>query len=968
MRWAPSLLLWSLLGCEPFQAEPLVCGGELVDPLSDARHCGACGGNCEGVRDVEAGRCVAGSCAIARCAEGSFDRNGDPADGCEVRPKLCGGAEVDVESDVRHCGGCGRDCGALPYRPAYAGAVACEHGVCVATACAGELVERVTVEIGGHPVEVRVCGPAVECRPSDEVCNGRDDDCDGDADEGFAGRPEVCNGVDDDCDGETDEDFVDVREVCDGVDQDCDGLVDEGFAGVAELCNGVDDDCDGEIDEGLGDRAERCNGEDDDCDGQTDEGLGTLRCGLGVCAGEVARCVDGVEQVCPEVDAAATDEVCNGLDDDCDGETDEGFGVLVCGVGACRREVAACADGERQRCQPGRAAGEVCNGEDDDCDGEIDELVGRCGVGACEREVRLCAAGADVACEPGRPVRELCNGVDDDCDGETDEALTARCGVGACVRERSVCADGVAVACEPGPAAVEVCDGEDGDCDGVHDLDDDVCPGCVQAGGRVELASWRLAEDVAFDLTVRDGTVLVAWRDAESLVVTGCDDGADYVGREVYRAEGTLVAGPRWVVDRSGGAHLLYEWTRADVDGVQVRRLSHLGLGGDRLDAPVDVFDRVVCRDEGLTVVESRVAAPRLEVVGLAEACDFAAVGLQTAALLDAGWRAEVVRLEAQAASATVCGAWRLSGAAGRSVLGVVTTAVGADEVADGAANWRLDLLSAQLGRVRVEDVGVEDGEAALVDDRGCPHLAVVDGRLVRVTLDAAQRAPQVVRTRLDAEGAWARALQVPVEPVEGDVRGVFVDGTFRSTQVGESGWAASWWERSADGVTLRMSTHDGHATQVVGCQGIAADAVTVLPSVRPLLVWAGSAAGGVDGNEASLFAAFAGTQVERCSGVPLGSARGVSSLRAVPAAARGESVALYWLRSDGEGTATLHRARLDVGNARAVTEVVAERVDVRGTAPYVVRRGSDGLHHLLFLGAHDDGRAVLEYRALEAP
>ena len=65
-------------------------------------------------------------------------------------------------------------------------------------------------------------------------------------------------------------------------------------------------------------------------------------------------------------------EICNGLDDDCEGGTDEDLGTTTCGIGACERTVANCVDGEVRVCDPGAPTPEVCNGLDDDCDGQTD--------------------------------------------------------------------------------------------------------------------------------------------------------------------------------------------------------------------------------------------------------------------------------------------------------------------------------------------------------------------------------------------------------------------------------------------------------------------------------------------------------------------------------------------------------------------------------------------------------------------
>ncbi len=133
----------------------------------------------------------------------------------------------------------------------------------------------------------------------------------------------------------------------------------------------------------------------------------------------------------------ATQELCNGIDDDCNGITDDGYKAsgTKCwlGEGQCRSEgTYACRDdGKESLCSapvipPGQ---EVCDGKDNDCDGKIDNgqipgtgdacATGRKGI--CAAGQRACQTGA-IVCEPlKQPSAEICNKLDDDCDGKVDE-------------------------------------------------------------------------------------------------------------------------------------------------------------------------------------------------------------------------------------------------------------------------------------------------------------------------------------------------------------------------------------------------------------------------------------------------------------------------------------------------------------------------------------------------------------------
>jgi formylglycine-generating enzyme required for sulfatase activity len=332
-----------------------------------------------------------------------------------------------------------------------------------------------------------------------------------------------------------------VPEVCNNKDDDCDGNVDEGtLPQVGDLCPNQVNECAGGVLACMNGAlkctkppmAESCNNKDDDCDGVIDDGDpgGGVLCGtdMGECVAGTMHCVAGVP-TCQGAVGPGT-EACDGKDNNCNGMIDDGAPAdpTVCNgntnVGECNMGTPMCIGGNSVCIGAQGPTVELCDNKDQDCDGNVNTIdpntngfnlqtdptnCGTCGhLCVLDNAVEGCAAGqctilacdADFhdndgsvtnGCEFGPCTiqgNEVCNGIDDDCDGLKDglDPQMQTPPVATMCETQNECA-GATVTCDgangfkcvyPDPDVSQVngviqpetlCDGKDNDCDGAID-------------------------------------------------------------------------------------------------------------------------------------------------------------------------------------------------------------------------------------------------------------------------------------------------------------------------------------------------------------------------------------------------------------------------------------------------------------------------------------------------------------------
>ena len=328
---------------------------------------------------------------------------------------------------------------------------------------------------------------------STEICDSRDNNCDGTIDEAGAfgsnffyldsdgdgygsgdpvsacSPPSGHSNLDGDCDDGVAAVHPTAEELCNGEDEDCNELADFGGLPGSESDDDGDgvSECEGDCDDAVGHNfpgnEEVCDGDDNDCNDLAD-----FPAGEGDEDGDLwSACLD-----CNDEDPAINPdaiEACDGIDTDCNGAADADPGgeqdVDQDGFLSCEE----CLD-TNAAAYPGGI--ESCDGRDNDCSGAADFIRPNGPVGENDSD-----GDGSLACEdcndsqganfPGNT--EICDGLDNDCDGASNFDQLGEIDADGDSSPSCIDCDDTDILNFPGN--LEVCDGQDNDCNLLADAD-----------------------------------------------------------------------------------------------------------------------------------------------------------------------------------------------------------------------------------------------------------------------------------------------------------------------------------------------------------------------------------------------------------------------------------------------------------------------------------------------------------------